>query len=226
MNQVCTSEREGQFCRTSSDCGGLKCVNQKCTSNLAGSGWLSFKLGAIHPFVGLTFAGGFDTFGYTGCCFDTFDGAFLFALHGGVFIGNHELKLEVAPVTYINDATEPGPVFEAMASYAYFIPLTTAGDVHVFYPLRFGVGVLGAWAPNTNGQAYFQMQADLLGVAIQLGHVICDFHLPSFRYAISTGHGVVGSQNQLLDWVFGVSWVAWIATIALFIAVLFLMVRK
>jgi hypothetical protein len=57
-----------------------------------------------------------------------------------------------------------------------------------------------AGANNTFDLAFFQIQADVLGAAIQLGHVIIDMHLPSFRYNITDKDG---TQVHFLDWVFG-----------------------
>jgi hypothetical protein len=221
MNQVCTDQHEGETCGATSDCGGeLRCVNNKCASTIGASHggsaggpdmteWMNFKLtdGNVHPFIGLTVAGGFDTIGASGNAisggFNTFDGAVLFALNGGIFIGNHQLMFEVAPVTFVYDAKfAPGPVFEMTANYAYFIPLTDAGNIHVYWPIRFGLGMLAGPDLNALGLAYFQLRADLIGVAVQMGHVIIDMHLPSFRYSITDKSG---SQLHLLDWVFGVS---------------------
>jgi hypothetical protein len=218
MNQVCTDQHEGESCGASADCGGqLKCIDNKCTSGIASHGggggdmsqWLDFKLtdGNVHPFVGLTIAGGFDTVGVTNAGllsggFNTFDGAFLFALNGGVFIGNHQLMFEVAPVTYVYDGKASGPVFEMTASYAYFIPVVDSGSVHVYWPLRFGVGMMAGPNINLFGLAFFEMRADLVGIALQTGHLLIDVHFPSFRYGITDKDG---SQIHTLDWVFGTS---------------------
>jgi hypothetical protein len=219
MNQMCTDQHEGETCGATSDCGGeLKCIGQKCTSPFgaahggAGGGgdmteWMKFNVtdGSPHPFVGVTFAGGFDTLGITGNIisggFNTFDGSFLFALNGGVVIGNHQLSFEAAPFTYIYDGKAQGPAFEMNASYAYLIPLGDSGNAHFYWPIRFGAGMM-AGGNNTGGLVFFQLRADLIGVAIQVGHVIIDLHLPTFRYAI-TDRG--GSQAHYLDWMFGTS---------------------
>jgi hypothetical protein len=221
VNQLCTDEREGQTCGATSDCGGeLRCIGGKCTtpigaSHYGGGGggpgseeWMSFKFddGQPHPFIGVTIAGGFDTLGVTGNgagLFNTgtIDGAFLFALNGGVFIGNHQLTFEVAPYTFIFDGKANGPVFEMNGSYAYFIPLATQGTLHLYYPLRFGLGMM-AGGSNSLNLAFFQIRADLIGAAIQIGHVIIDLHLPSFRYDLTDKSG---TQLHIFDWVFGTS---------------------
>lgn len=224
VNQICTDPHEGETCGATSDCGGeLKCINNKCSSITDGhvhsgsnngaigsSDWMKFSMtdGAIHPYVGIMVGGGFDTIGATGALgggFNTFDGAFLFALEGGVFMGNHQLSVELSPYTYIYDGKGPGPVFEALANYAYLIPLTDFGDVHLYWPLRFGAGIL-AGGDNSYDVAFFQMRADVLGFALHAGHAMVEFHLPSFRYAITDkGLGAQHEQLHLLDWVFGVS---------------------
>lgn len=216
MNEVCTSEHEGETCGATSDCGDLKCVEHKCTSGAPGSSgssasmdqWMKFNPldGAVHPFAGFALAGGFGTGGFTGNFgggFDTFNGAFLFAFQAGAFIGNHQLSFELAPVTYFYDMKdEPGPVFEMSASYAYFVPLADSGAVHFYWPIRFGLGMLAGPDTNLLGLAFFQVQADLIGVAAQVGHLVFDFHLPSFRYALTDKSG---EQAHLLEWLFGTS---------------------
>jgi hypothetical protein len=219
VSQLCTDEREGQTCGATSDCGGeLRCISGKCTtptgvSHSGGGGvgsdeWMKLRLddGNLHPFIGVTIGGGFDTFGITGNGtgvingnFGTFDGAFLFALNAGVFIGNHQLTFEVAPYTFLFDGKADGPAFEMSGSYAYYVPIATGGLLHLYYPLRLGIGMM-AGANNTFDLAFFQIQADVLGAAIQLGHVIIDMHLPSFRYNITDKDG---TQVHFLDWVFG-----------------------
>ncbi len=223
MNQVCTDQHEGETCGATSDCGTeLKCINSKCTSpggahpahagggDVGSSEWMKFTPtdGAIHPYVGITVGGGFDTggvSGFVGGGFNTFDGAFLFALEGGIVMGNHQLSLEISPFTYIVDGKGNGPVFEALASYAYLIPLTTMGDLHFFWPIRFGAGIL-AGGDNSGDLAYFQMRADVLGVALHAGHAMVEFHLPTFRFAL-TDKGALGQHEQLyaLDWIFGIT---------------------
>lgn len=233
VNQTCADEREGQACSATADCGGeLKCIAKKCTSGSqpvytdvdddrkgrrhggggGGGGveeWLDFKLEGVHPFAGLTWGGGFETAGLTGNSgsggFNSFDGNFLFALQGGVFIDKHELKLELAPFTYLLDAKTNafarGAVFELSGSYAYYIPLYDSPTLKAYWPLRIGLGFV-AGADNTAGLVYFQPSADVVGVALQIGHIMLDMHLPSFRYAV-TDRG--GAQLSWLSWTFGLS---------------------
>jgi len=222
VNQVCVDEREGQTCGATSDCGGeLKCINHKCSSGTAasssksaggggagGDDWMKFNPtdGNLHFFAGLTGAGGFGTTGITGNTpftggFNTFNGTAVFALDGGAYIGNHQLSVEIAPVTYVWDAKfAPGPVFEISGNYAYFVPLAESGDIRVFWPLRFGLGMFAGPSNNLGGLAFFEVRADLIGAAIQVGHVVIDLHLPSFRYAITDKNG---SQAHMLHWLFG-----------------------
>lgn len=220
--QVCTDEHEGQSCGATSDCGGeLKCIRNKCTSGAAharggddgghGGGssaaaqeWLAFKLEGVHPFAGLGWSGGFDTVGATGNVsggFNSFDGAFLFALHGGLFIDQSQLTFEISPFTYVYDGRARGPAFQMNGSYAYFIPMYESEAVQVYWPLRLGVGMV-AGGDNTGDLAFFQIRGDVVGAAIKVGHVMLDLHMPSFRYAITDRFGV---QGHLLDWLFGLS---------------------
>ncbi len=224
VNQVCTDSHEGETCGASADCGGeLKCISNKCTSvtggghgtksgggDIGSSDWMKFSAtdGAMHPYVGILIGGGFDTQGLTGTIgggFNTFDGAFVFALEGGVFMGNHQLSVEISPFTYIFDGKGQGPSFEALANYAYLIPLTTIGDMHLYWPVRFGAGIL-AGGDNSYDLAFFQLRADLIGFALHAGHAMIEFHLPSFRYALTDkGLGTQHEQLHILDWIFGVS---------------------
>jgi hypothetical protein len=112
--------------------------------------------------------------------------------------------LELAPVTYFWTLQNgnPGPAFEVTGSYAYFIPLYRGDSVKVYWPLRIGVGFMAAPGNNLNGLAFFQPRADIIGAAIQVGHVIIDMHLPSFRYAVTDSGG---TQLHLLSWIFGAS---------------------
>jgi len=226
INQACADEHEGQSCAATSDCGGeLKCIKNKCSSGVAKdtapegkktatneqlNEWLHFNLQGVHPFAGLTWGGGFMTGGITGngaglfrSNFDSFFGNFLFALNGGVFIDRHQLQVELAPFTYFFTlaAGNPGPAFEVTGSYAYFIPLYDSETLKVSWPLRIGVGIV-AGANNTGGLAYFQPRADLIGVALQVGHIMIDMHLPSFRYAVTDRFG---TQGHVLSWIFGAS---------------------
>ena len=230
VNQACTDEHEGQSCAATSDCGGdLKCIKQKCTSGAssssggggAGSGggagggggggdnaglhdWMAFKLEGVHPFVGLTWAGGPALPGVTGNFsggFNRADGAFLFAIHGGVFFDKHQLLFELSPFTYVFDTRAQGPAFQMNGNYAYFIPLMENETIGVYWPLRVGVGMV-AGADNTAGLVSFLVRADLVGVALKIGHLILDFHVPSFRYAVTDTRGV---QGHLVSWLIGMS---------------------
>ena len=227
-DQKIQSGGAGESCRARSDCKqGLKCVNQVCSKEGSaapgGSGyddekksvsskdlkeWLSFELKGVHPYAGLTWGGGFWTGGLTGSGagggFNQLNGDFLFALNGGVFIDNHQVGIEIAPVTYFwtLQRGSPGPAFEVTGSYAYFIPLYESESVKVFWPLRFGIGMMAAPDRNLGGLAFFQPRADVVGAAIQVGHFMIDMHLPSFRYAVTDSRG---SQLHFLSWIFGAS---------------------
>jgi len=93
-------------------------------------------------------------------------------------------------------------VFQATANYAYMVPLTETSNVRVFWPIRFGAGILAGPDLNAFGLAYFVIRADPIGAAVQIGHVVVDFHLPSFQWAITDKSG---TQIHLLDWLFGMT---------------------
>jgi hypothetical protein len=126
----------------------------------------------------------------------------LFALNGGVFLGLHQFSLELAPLTYFYDMKATGPVFEMAASYAYFVPLSGPGKVRVFWPFRAGAGVVAGPDGNILGLAFLQLRADFIGPAVQIGHMMLDFHFPSFRYAVTDNQA---TQFHFLEWLFGTS---------------------
>jgi hypothetical protein len=166
--------------------------------------WLDFRLEGVHGFVGLTWATGPVVLGLSGNSkggFNKADGGFLFALRGGFFVGRSQLTFELSPLSYLYDHRAPGPAFQMNASYAYFIPLKTTGNVLLYWPLRVGIGMM-AGADNTQGLAYFQARADLVGLAMQIGHVMLDFHAPSFRYLVTDSRG---TQGHILTWQLGLS---------------------
>ena len=79
-------------------------------------------------------------------------------------------------------------------------------SVSVYWPLRLGVGIV-AGGDNTGSLAYFQVRGDVVGVALKIGHVLLDFHVPSFRYAVTETHifGAPATQGHLLSWLIGMS---------------------
>ncbi len=134
------------------------------------------------------------------------DGAFLFALRGGVLLGRSEIALEVAPYTDLWDAyAATGPAFEANASYAYLLPLAKSPIAELTWPFRVGIGVL-AGGPNTFNDVFFEARVDVIGVSLRVGHVIAELHAPSFRYALTNGHvdgiAVEGVTTHVLSILF------------------------
>ena len=174
--------------------------------------WLKFDRTGMHPFIGITLALGLLNGGYTaseGSLWGTgADSAFLLAIRGGVLIDHHEISLEIAPGTYFWDFSEPGagPAFELNASYAYRIPLLVRERGAIMWPLRGGLGFVAGGA-NTKSNVLFEVRADLIGAAIDLGHVTIELHLPSFRYAITNSHvpGILvdGVTTHWLSFFFG-----------------------
>ncbi|HEY1958148.1 MAG TPA: hypothetical protein VGH28_21155 [Polyangiaceae bacterium] len=177
--------------------------------------WLHFKPKGVHPFLGFTLAGGFLTGGYTaseGSLWGTgTDGAFLFALRGGVIIdGRHEIALALAPFTYAWDLyAERGPEFEVNASYAYLIPLVERPRASLSWPLRLGLGFVAGGNDLSGGDVFFETRADVIGLALSIGHLTIEAHAPSFRYAVTNGHvegiAVEGVTTHWLSLFFGTS---------------------
>lgn len=211
----------GESCRSRADCKtGLKCVDHTCLDQnakapepgpenaqpeTAPSEWMSFRLEGVHPFAGLNLMGGpaIPLFALSGRSITrNANGSFQLALRGGVFVGRTELALELAPFTYLPYSTDTvafaGAAFSVMGTVGHFIPLHE-GTVSLYWPLRGGVGLM-AGGHNTGDLAYFEARADLVGVALRIGHLVLDFMAPSFRYAVS---GSNGTTVHLFSWHFG-----------------------
>ncbi len=175
------------------------------TSAGASTDWMKFKIddGAMHPFIGITgLLGGFGIAGQTADSgpsqFTAVGSALLFALKAGVILGgHHELAVELTPFFTANPGT--GAVFEMNASYGYLIPITD----HVSWPLRLGAGIMAGPSPNALDLAWFELRADLVGVQINVGHLLIDLHLPSFRYFLTDAGG--GVKDHMFNWLFGAS---------------------
>ncbi|MBZ0120018.1 MAG: hypothetical protein K8H88_23720 [Sandaracinaceae bacterium] len=206
VGQVCTDEREGTTCGSRADCGGeLVCIDHVCRSPMASragvsgevvdatgdSGeWLGFQLEGVHPYAGLSVMGGpawgivnvgFGTRGDT-----TVRGAFQLGLEGGIFIGTHQLAIEISPMTFWYYQGVPGPAFQLNGTYGNWIPLYEGENVSVYWPIRVGIGMMTG---NTGDNVFLQARLDLLGVAIRVGHFFVDLHLPSFRYDVTFQRG-------------------------------------
>jgi hypothetical protein len=178
--------------------------------------WLQFPLTGLHPFVGLSVGLGAVNGGYTGASGSLWgtgaDAAFDLAIRGGIFVNHHELALEISPFTYIWDfqglGQTTGPAFKVDATYAYFVQLTHGDKVRLYYPLRGGLGSFLGGA-NTGNNVFVEARADLVGMAMKVGHVMIDLHAPSFRYALTNGNFAQLSglrlTQHLLTWVFGLS---------------------
>ncbi len=193
--------------------GGGHDVNAEEPPSHASQDWLRFELKGVHPFVGFTVGFGFLNGGYTGSQGSLWgngvDGAFLFALRGGVLINHHELAVEISPFTDFWDLrVAPGPAFQFNVSYGYLIPLIPRPTAGISWPIRVGVGIF-AGGTNTNSNVFFEGRADLIGVAFNTGHVIIELHAPSFRYALTNGHvegvAVEGVSTHYLSFFFGTS---------------------
>jgi hypothetical protein len=185
-----------QACLASADCPAeLRCVEGECIDPTAHV----TERPSPRPFVGLVVLGGpaiAKDFGPGGVFDSDFRGSFLSALRFGVYIGPHELAVEVSPFTYVYYREIPGPTFQANATYGYLVPITGT-RIQICWPLRVGAGF---FAGNVGGDVYFQLRADLVGLAVRMNHFVLDVYAPSFRFAISQVNGVTPS---LLSWEAG-----------------------
>lgn len=191
----------GESCRARADCGeGLMCLHGECAderarshdaSDDAGAEWLRFDLHGSHPFLGIAWMGG-PAWATLSSPLGTSNDSnvrsgFLFALRGGAIFDNHELAIELSPMTYVPYSApfSNGPVFQINGTYGYYAPLYDSAAVSVYWPVRVGAGIF-AGGDNTGGLVYFQAIGDLVGPAIRVGHLIIDLRLPSFRYAVTS----------------------------------------
>jgi len=195
----------GESCRVAADCESKLCVSGVCDVEAPpqpSPHWIAFQPTGPRFFLGVTIAGGPVTGGSTGNLNNfggSVDAGFLPAVHAGLLTGRHELRVELSTFWYIPDFKGRAPVFEIMGTYAYLIPLYDTRKMHISYPLRAGLGVL-AGGYTSGDLAWFQLQADVVGIAIRLGHIVLDFHVPSFRYAVTDR---AGTQGHLLSWLIG-----------------------
>lgn len=226
MNNVCHDEREGLSCAATPDCGGeLRCIRNVCSlpwgnptdRRGAGAGaddsgsdseWFVYDRDGVHPFVGLAAMGGpafwaLTTDGYPGMNDRSVRGTFLFGIRGGLHIGRNELAVEISPMTFAYYEGTPGPTFQFNVSYARHISLYSSDKVDVSWPLRLGAGIMTG---NTGDQVFVELRADLVGVAIRIGHFVIDLHLPSFRYELSPVRvGFLNSVSHFFHWLAGTS---------------------
>jgi len=212
----------GESCRARSDCeSNLKCVDLVCvdenaprhvtpkTTPASTTEAKSFALAGVHGFVGISLRAGpgwLMTANGSGATTDTnLQGTFAFALRFGLFANRNELAIEIAPFTDLPYNTRPptftGPAFGAVATYGYYAPLYETPGVGVYWPVRFGAGVL-AGAGNTDNRAYLQARMDFIGFALRFSRIMVDLDLPSFRYLFST---VSGQTYHLFAWRAGLN---------------------
>lgn len=213
---VCRDPLEGTACGASAECGPhLRCYQQVCQSSLGAYAPLGgmgaserpeepvderTSIDGVHGFIGASVMVGPALTPYL-------QGVFHFALRAGLYVGNHELAIEVSPFTSVYHFDLP--VFQLNVSYGYLIPMVRGTNAALYWPLRLGVGFITG---NTNGNVYVEARGDVLGLALQVGQVMIDFHLPSFRFAWTPGfvgydyayYYTIGS-SVLLDWYGGVS---------------------
>ena len=197
----------GESCRARADCEpNLKCVDLVCvdgsapakpkTQPAASTPTKSFALEGVHGFAGISLRAGpgwLMIANGSGATTDkSLEGTFAFALRVGLFANRNELALEIAPFTdvpYINVfPTFTGPAFSAAVTYGYYAPLYETPNVGLYWPIRFGAGVL-AGGGNTDNRAYLQARMDFIGFALRFSRVMVDLDLPSFRYLFTDAAG-------------------------------------
>lgn len=99
-------------------------------------------------------------------------GSLNIAFRGGVLLARNELLLEISPVTSWYALEAPSQL-TVNAAYGRYIALTP----DLFYVLRGGVGLV---AVNIS-EAAFQLRADPIGAALQMGRVLFEVDFPSVR---------------------------------------------
>jgi hypothetical protein len=213
----CRDEREGTTCAASTDCGGeLRCIDNECVNPLtmgskkkkkkggrddedededgesSAEKWLSFELEGAHPFVGMTWLGGPA---YILDPIDDVSGTFFFALRGGVMLDKLELGIEFSPMTALYEGTTH---LQFNGFVGYYIPIAD----NIYWPIRGGVGMVAVDLPAD--RVWLQVRADLVGVAFQVGHVIIDLNLPSFRFTtdIEDIHAMAWLPGGSVSYVF------------------------
>lgn len=193
---------QGESCRARADCESpLACKENICVDPNApppkpAATGSPFELRGAHALVGLSVRGGpawlVTNAGGVTQSDPNLQGSFAVALRAGLLVGKSELAVEISPFTEILYRNIPpaftGPAFGATLTYGYYAPLHEGQHVAVYWPIRFGVGVL-AGANNTGGLAYFQGRLDLIGFAVRVDHVLLGFEIPSARYAFTTRNG-------------------------------------
>ncbi|MBW2456355.1 MAG: hypothetical protein JRI68_17680 [Deltaproteobacteria bacterium] len=188
------SSPEPVTCETDGDCAsGAHCREDRCVdAETLPGGWADFELEGAHPFFGLSIGPAVSgTWLFRAKQFDV-DPAFFFAFRGGAYFNRVELAMEVAPVTWL-------PQFDQEPSFSFLVSIGGLPkiDDHVYWPLRFGVGL--STINTFNDQTLMQGRVDLLGVAIQHGHLLFEINLPSVRF-----HSEF-DQYGLWGWLFNIS---------------------
>jgi hypothetical protein len=214
--------RAGESCRARSDCEpNLKCMDLVCTDENAPpkpkpqappvTQGKSFALSGFHGFVGLSLRGGpgwlMIANGAGAITDKSLEGTVAFALRAGFFANRNELALEISPFTDLPYSTRlpyfTGAAFSAVLTYGYYAHIYETPNVGVYWPLRFGVGIL-AGANNTDSLAFAQGRLDLIGFALRLNRVMLEVNLPSFRY-LFTNDAIVSQTIHVFTWRAGLN---------------------
>lgn len=122
------------------------------------------------------------------------EGAFMFALKGGVFIRQVELSLEVAPGSYLPVTNGGGNQTSFLANVGYHGHVSD----NFYWPVRIGAGLV-TW----QGDVQFQGRLDVLSLSMKTKYVLADFTFPSFRYTsdFDSFHMWTGMFNVAVSYI-------------------------
>lgn len=153
---------------------------------------MDFEIGdGIHPYAGLTMAPGvFLGLDYPSGATTGAFGSFMFSLRGGVMFGSTVLELELSPMTWVPVLDSGSTTLNLNLSIGSYNQLVEG----VYWPTRFGVGLQYLEASS---QTLFQTRLDMIGVAFNIGHVLIDLYVPSFRFTTEF------DQFGTFNWLFG-----------------------
>jgi hypothetical protein len=137
--------------------------------------WTDFELDGTHAFVGLTLGPGMSGWWPYAEKHVSVEPAFFFGVRGGATFDHAELGFELAPMTWVRS-------FEVDPSVSFLVTIGGFPELgeHVYWPLRFGLGLSALNTPD--GKVLMQGRVDLIGLAFQYGHLLFEIDLPSTRF--------------------------------------------
>jgi hypothetical protein len=215
VEAACQDELEGTTCQSSAECGALRCIANVCTSGLVptgggnsaqnangpdgpgGSGWLDFEFGeGTHGFAGISMQGGpAEIVGFGGNSGSIgIEPSWAFDFYGGVLFGRFELAAHFSPVAY--------KAYDLVPDTQMALRVTAGGYIEMSdmlsWVMRGGVGFAAVNTNLPNDDILPMVQADLIGLAIHVGHLNIEFSAPSFRLFVATD-----AEVMVMNWHFG-----------------------